>query len=227
MAYVYRHIRLDKNEPFYIGIGSDSVYKRARERTRRNEIWMRIVAKTNYDIEILFDDVSWEYAKAKEIEFIALYGRKDNGTGVLSNMSDGGDGELNKVFTEEYRKKLSDAAKRRKEPQPQLQKIIQWRRDNRYFFTDETRAKIRAAHLGKKKTEKHKDALKKSKTGDKNPMFSGYIYTFKNGTFVGRFGGATACSEYFNLNYNTVSSAATNRHKTKDGYYFHRVRCIK
>jgi hypothetical protein len=22
MAYVYRHIRLDKNEPFYIGIGS-------------------------------------------------------------------------------------------------------------------------------------------------------------------------------------------------------------
>lgn len=23
MAYVYRHIRLDKNEPFYIGIGKD------------------------------------------------------------------------------------------------------------------------------------------------------------------------------------------------------------
>ena len=29
MAYVYRHIRLDKNEPFYIGIGSDKEYKRA------------------------------------------------------------------------------------------------------------------------------------------------------------------------------------------------------
>lgn len=24
MAYVYRHIRLDKNQPFYIGIGSDT-----------------------------------------------------------------------------------------------------------------------------------------------------------------------------------------------------------
>ena len=29
MAYIYRHIRLDKNEPFYIGIGSDKDYKRA------------------------------------------------------------------------------------------------------------------------------------------------------------------------------------------------------
>ena len=27
MAYLYRHIRLDKNEPFYIGIVSDNVYK--------------------------------------------------------------------------------------------------------------------------------------------------------------------------------------------------------
>lgn len=30
MAYVYRHIRLDKNEVFYIGIGTDTKnYKRA------------------------------------------------------------------------------------------------------------------------------------------------------------------------------------------------------
>ena len=29
MAYLYRHIRLDKNEPFYIGIGSDTNFKRA------------------------------------------------------------------------------------------------------------------------------------------------------------------------------------------------------
>ena len=29
MAYLYRHIRLDTNEIFYIGIGSDINYKRA------------------------------------------------------------------------------------------------------------------------------------------------------------------------------------------------------
>ena len=40
MAYLYRHIREDKNEPFYIGIGSDSTYKRANQtkKERRNKI---------------------------------------------------------------------------------------------------------------------------------------------------------------------------------------------
>jgi hypothetical protein len=31
MVYLYRHIRLDKNEPFYIGIGSDKQYKRSNK----------------------------------------------------------------------------------------------------------------------------------------------------------------------------------------------------
>lgn len=39
MAYVYRHIRLDKNEPFYIGIGSDNKYSRAKQKTGRNDRW--------------------------------------------------------------------------------------------------------------------------------------------------------------------------------------------
>ena len=38
MAYVYRHIRLDKNEPFYIGIGKDDSgeYKRANHIGNKN-----------------------------------------------------------------------------------------------------------------------------------------------------------------------------------------------
>ena len=55
MAYVYRHIRLDKNEPFYIGIGSDSDYKRANElrNARRNPIWHKIACKTEIEVEIV------------------------------------------------------------------------------------------------------------------------------------------------------------------------------
>jgi len=52
MAYVYRHIRLDKNEPFYIGIGKIDNYKRAYLKSIRNVIWKQIVNKTNYDIYI-------------------------------------------------------------------------------------------------------------------------------------------------------------------------------
>ena len=55
MAYVYRHIRLDKNEPFYIGIGAH--LKRAYEKTKRNKFWYNVVAKTEYNVEILFYDL--------------------------------------------------------------------------------------------------------------------------------------------------------------------------
>ena len=54
MAYVYRHIRLDKNEPFYIGIGSDKYYKRANSKDR-NAFWKRIAAKTKLKVSIAED----------------------------------------------------------------------------------------------------------------------------------------------------------------------------
>ena len=54
MAYVYRHIRLDKNEPFYIGIGSDMTNKRANERARRSELWKKIVAKSVLRLAFVF-----------------------------------------------------------------------------------------------------------------------------------------------------------------------------
>lgn len=36
MAYVYKHIRKDLNEVFYIGIGSQDKYKRAFSLLKRN-----------------------------------------------------------------------------------------------------------------------------------------------------------------------------------------------
>ena len=69
MAYVYRHIRRDKNEPFYIGIGADENYKRAHERSihRRSEIWTKIARKTEFLVEIMIDDVDVKTAKAKGV----------------------------------------------------------------------------------------------------------------------------------------------------------------
>jgi hypothetical protein len=109
MAYVYRHIRLDKNQPFYIGIGSDTEYTRANElrSKRRNALWNRISLKTKVEVEIILDDLTWEDACKKEIEFIKLYGRLDNKTGILSNLTDGGDGCFGVKVTDETKKKLS------------------------------------------------------------------------------------------------------------------------
>jgi hypothetical protein len=65
--YVYRHIRLDKNEPFYIGIGTSEYYNRARRKKGRNKIWHRIVDKTDYTIEIIDESDDYQYIKQKEI----------------------------------------------------------------------------------------------------------------------------------------------------------------
>ena len=95
MAYLYRHIRLDNNEPFYIGIGSDKDYKRAHNKKGRSFSWKDIVFKSKvpYEVEIILDNLEWEDAKNKEKEFIALYGRKDLNQGTLINFTDGGEGQ--------------------------------------------------------------------------------------------------------------------------------------
>lgn len=111
MAYVYRHIRLDKNEPFYIGIGSDSDYKRANDKRGRNKIWNGVISKTQYEVDILFDGLTWEQACEKEKEFICLYGRIDKHNGVLVNLTDGGDGAFGVIMTEERKKQISELSK--------------------------------------------------------------------------------------------------------------------
>jgi hypothetical protein len=133
MAYVYRHIRLDKNEPFYIGIGKLPNYKRAYEKQKRNQFWQNIVAKTDYEVEILFDDISWEEAEKKEIEFISLYGKRDNGTGCLVNISNGGGGTKGFKHSEEAKRKIGEESRNRK----------------RTPRSEETKLKLRLANLGK------------------------------------------------------------------------------
>ena len=105
MAYLYRHIRLDKNEPFYIGIAKTD--RRLISKQNRNKHWHNIVNKCGYEAEILIDDLTWDEACKKEIEFIALYGRKDLGLGTLVNLTDGGEGSTNVKLSDQSRIKMS------------------------------------------------------------------------------------------------------------------------
>ena len=112
MPILYRHIRLDKNEPFYIGIGKNNKRAREKDTYRRNNIWNLIVSKTEYEIEILFEHDDYNFIKEKEKEFIKLYGRINKKTGCLANMTDGGDGTLGKILTQENKYILSKSKKK-------------------------------------------------------------------------------------------------------------------
>lgn len=89
MAYVYRHLRLDTNQPFYIGIGIQPW--RATVKRGRSLDWKKIVAVTDYEVEVIMDDIPIDVAAAKEMEFITMYGMVCNGTGTLVNRTKGGE----------------------------------------------------------------------------------------------------------------------------------------
>lgn len=106
MAYLYRHIRLDKNEPFYIGVGGldeFDEYKRAQKSLQRNTIWTRISKKTKYEVEIVLDNIGKSEALEKEKEFINLYGRIDKKTGILANLTDGGEGTTGTLYDRSHK----------------------------------------------------------------------------------------------------------------------------
>jgi|688.fasta_scaffold611942_2 hypothetical protein len=163
MAYVYRHIRLDKNEPFYIGVGSDDVYKRANDTKGRNKIWNDIVKKTDYEVEILFDNVSWDYALNKEIEFIDLYKRKTEG-GTLSNITKGGEGVLGLKHKKETKEKLSKRFKGVKHTPEAIEKI---RQTSKRPCSEEKKIKLSLANKGQKMTAEQREKLRISSTGRK------------------------------------------------------------
>lgn len=114
--YLYRHVRLDKNEPFYIGIAGKKAdkgeyYYRGNRVSNRNRIWKNIYNACGHKIEIqiLLESDSFLFIKEKEKEFIYLYGRRNNKTGILANMTDGGDGTCGTVATPQTRKNQSVA----------------------------------------------------------------------------------------------------------------------
>ena len=149
MPYVYRHIRLDKNIPFYIGIGNDNTYSRANFKHSRGDHWNKIVAKTDYEVEIIFEHDSYDFIKEKEIEFIELYGRSDMGLGTLCNKTNGGDGCLGLVHTDEAKLKMSI---------PNRGKII----------SEEQKRKVSEFHKGKLLSENHKTKISESQKGENN-----------------------------------------------------------
>lgn len=97
MYYLYRHIRLDTNQPFYVGVGtyqdrpglSRTKFARAYSKNRK-QYWKNVASKSKIEVEILFLSHDKEFICAKEKEFIGLYGRKEDG-GMLVNHSLGGE----------------------------------------------------------------------------------------------------------------------------------------
>jgi len=104
--HVYLHRRLDNNTIFYVGIGSKY---RVYNKLNRSLFWKRIVNKVGFSIDILYNNLTWEEAAKIEKELILKYGRINIGTGILCNLTDGGEGTLGRVVSQETRLKISNS----------------------------------------------------------------------------------------------------------------------
>ena len=145
MAYVYKHIRKDTGEVFYIGIGKTK--RRLTNRHGRNDRWTKLVNKVGFVAEIIEDGLDWDTACEMEKKLIKEYGRADLGEGKLVNMTDGGDGINNYSHSEETKKKMSNRKGRsmQGELNPQFGKPL----------TEEHKQKIRDSKSGKQQSDEH------------------------------------------------------------------------
>ncbi len=107
-------------EPFYVGKGKNersishlfpSSIKSDPNKHKTNTIKKILKTNQNPIIKIMSTHEIEEDANQAEKLLIKQYGRADQQLGPLCNMTDGGEGTSGKVFTAEYRAKLSNGTK--------------------------------------------------------------------------------------------------------------------
>ena len=184
--YTYAYLRKDRT-PYYIGKGSG---ERAYIR-KRNEIKP---PKDKSRILILKQNLNEEEAFKHEIYMIAVFGRKDLGTGILHNRTGGGEGASN--------------------PSPEIieKRVKQYRGVPR---PEEVRKKISASHKGKVMSESSRKKMSENNRGETNSKSNWWEITFLDGRTIVRCGLALWAEEngYNRSTISKVYKGEQKRHK--------------
>ena len=152
--YTYAYLRENKT-PYYIGKGEGSrIYVKHQKGIS--------VPKDKSKIIFLKQNLTEEEAFKHEKYMIAVFGRKDLGTGILRNRTNGGEGASGRIKTEEERKKIR--ARMLGENNPSYGKV----------YTEEERQNLSKKMSGENNPfygKSHTEEYKKNRSGVGNPMY--------------------------------------------------------
>jgi group I intron endonuclease len=150
VGYTYAHINR-ANEKAYVGQTWDLKTRWSPSAYKGCKLFNRAIEKYGWDgfdhIIIFQGEITQEELNARESLWIAILKSNDPRFGY--NMTTGGEGVRGLVITEETREKLRQSGRERG-VHPNCRKAQREYMKNR-VVSPETRAKIAAAHLGKKK----------------------------------------------------------------------------
>jgi len=206
--YTYAFLREDRT-PYYIGKG------------RGNRIYCKnrgINAPTDKSLILyLKKDLTEAEAFKHEVYMIFVLGRKDLGTGILRNRTDGGEGSSGHVRSAETKKKQSEAMSGEKNPQYGVPR------------TEEDKKKISEALSGEKnllfgvprtKAQKkaHSEKMFGRFLGALHPRSKAIIAIEPDGT-QRHFGGLLEATRDLEINRGTLSHFLKNGHVSTKGKF--------
>lgn len=168
--YVYIYLRED-GSPYYVGKGRDERWK-----SKHHGVEVPPADRVIFPVT----QTTEEWAHFMEMELIDLYGRLNDGTGILENWTDGGEGlngykhskvtrrkisevQKGKILSEEHKRKLSEAGKGVPKPprtEEHKRKIGESKKGNQYCKgqtrSEESRRKMSESRKGKTHSEETK-----------------------------------------------------------------------